>query len=307
MERLKKPYLIRNFEEQDANQIAKFDFISMLAYRYNGDYTSDNIFCAVSEEGEVFASAHIAPDQSWGLIEDPNKSLDFEFKLQMDLAINENTTVPKEAVNELMDAVMIRAKMIRSQYPNKKITLRHTISSDDFEEMDFYLSKGFIAKENHLVMKRDLTEPIPSYPLPANIRVMNWKMESQEEQESYLRAEAAGDPNGICWSLNHLQWTKSGAEWATFTAFDGQNVVGSVMTWGLGEKRSATENIFVLPNWRRMGIAKALITEALTFLKEKGKTEATLGVFGDNRKAISLYQSLGYRMFYTIIEFGYDL
>ena len=185
MERVKKPYLIRNFEEQDVNQIAKFDFISMLAYRYNGDYTSDNIFCAVSEEGEVFASAHIAPEQSWGLIEDPNKSLDFEFKLQMDLAINENTTVPKEAVNELMDAVMIRAKMIRSQYPNKKITLRHTIFSDDLEEMDFYLSKGFIAKENHLVMKRDLTEPIPSYPLPANIRVMNWKMESQEEQERY--------------------------------------------------------------------------------------------------------------------------
>lgn len=307
MERVKKPYLIRNYEEHDANQIAKFDFISMLAYRFNGDYTSDNIFCAVSEEGEVLASAHIAPDQSWALIEDTNKSLDFEFKLQMDLAINENMTVPQEAVEELTDSVMFRAKMIRNQYPNKKITLRHTISSDDIEEMDFYLSKGFIAKQNHLVMKRDLTEPIPQFPLPPNIKVMNWKMETQEEQEMYLRAEAAGDPNGICWSLNHLKWTKSGAEWDTFTAFDGNNVVGSVMTWGLGEERSATENIFVLPDWRRKGIAKALITEALTFLKEKGKSQATLGVFGDNRKAISLYQSLGYRMFYTIIEFGYDL
>lgn len=307
MERVKKPYSIRNYEEHDANQIAKFDFISMLAYQYNGDYTSDNIFCAISEDGEVLATAHIAPDQSWGLIEDGNKSIDFEFKLQMDLAVNEDTTVPQEAVEELTDAVIFRAKMIRNQYPNKKVTLRHTISSDDIKEMDFYLSKGFITKQNHLVMKRDLTKPIPQFSLPPNIKVINWKMETQEEQEMYLRAEAAGDPNGVCWSLNHLKWTKSGAEWDTFTAFDGNSVVGSVMTWGLGEERSATENIFVLPNWRRKGIAKALISEALTFLKEKGKTEATLGVFGDNQEAISLYQSLGYRMYYTIIEFGYEL
>jgi ribosomal protein S18 acetylase RimI-like enzyme len=307
MERVKKPYIIRNYKEQDATQIAEYDFISMLAYRYNGDYTSDNIFCAVSEKGEILASAHIAPDQSWRLIKDPDKTLDFEFKLQMDVSINENTTVPQDAVHELTDAVIDRAKMIRNQYPNKKITIRHTISSNDLEEMDFYLSKGFIAKQNHLVMKRDLTKPITQIPLPPNIKIINWKMETKEEQEKYLRAEAAGDPNGVCWSLNHLRWTKSGAEWDTFSAFCGNEVVGSVMTWGLGEKRSATENIFVLPDWRRRGIAKALISEALTFLKEKGKTEATLGVFGDNRSAIALYQSLGYRMLYTTIEFGYDI
>jgi hypothetical protein len=88
----------------------------MLAYQFNGDYTSDNIFCAVSEEGEVLASAHIAPDQSWNSILDPNKSLEFEFKLQMDLSKNENATVPQEAVDELTDAVINRAKMIRNQY-----------------------------------------------------------------------------------------------------------------------------------------------------------------------------------------------
>ncbi|WP_419715122.1 GNAT family N-acetyltransferase [Heyndrickxia oleronia] len=44
---------------------------------------------------------------------------------------------------------------------------------------------------------------------------------------------------------------------------------------GIGKERSATENIFVLPEWRRKGIAKAVITEALKFLKNKGKSEAT--------------------------------
>lgn len=63
------------------------------------------------------------------------------------------------------------------------------------------------------------------------------------------------------------------------------------MTQGLGKEKSATENIFVLPEWRRKGIAKAVITEALKFLKNKGKSEATLSVFGDNGRAISLYKS----------------
>jgi ribosomal protein S18 acetylase RimI-like enzyme len=302
-------YIIRNYQDQDADQIASFDLLSMLAYRYNGDYIPENIFCAVTVDGIILASAHLAPDQSWGLIEDNSKPLDFEFKLQMDVVTNDNeeVTVPQEAIDDLLNTVVARARAIRNQFPGKKVTLRHTIASDDIEEIDFYLSNGFITKQNHLVMKRDLTETIPHFPLLSNINIINWKMETNEEQEKYLRAEAAGDPFGICWSLNHLKWTKSGAEWDTFTAFDGNEVVGSVMTWGLGDKRSATENIFVLPDYRRQGIAKAIITEALIFLKEKGKTEATLGVFGDNKNAIALYQSLGYRMFYTSIEFGYDL
>lgn len=302
-----KSYIIRNYQDQDADQIASFDVISMLAYRYNGDYIPENIFCAVSFEGDILASAHLAPDQSWGLIEEDDKPIGFEFKLLMDIVINESITVPQDAVDDLLNAVISRARTIRNRYPDKKVTLRHTIASDDIEEMDFYLAKGFITKQNHLVMKRDLTKHIPHFPLPNNIDVINWKMETNEEQVKYLRAEAEGDPFGICWSLNHLKWTKSGAEWDTFTAFDGNKVVGSVMTWGLGDKRSATENIFVLPDYRRKGIAKAIITEALLFLKENGKTEATLGVFGDNKNAIALYHSLGYRMFYTIIEFGYNL
>ena len=305
--RTRQSYIIRNYQDKDADQIASFDLISMLAYRYNGDYIPENIFCAVNSEGDILATAHLAPDQSWGLIEDSSNPLDFEFKLLMDIVINEEKTVSQDAVDDLLNTLLDRARAIRNEYPDKKVTLRHSIASNDMEEMDFYLSKGFITKQNHLVMKRDLTEPISYFPLPSNINVINWRMETIEEQEKYLQAEAAGDPFGVCWSLNHLKWTKSGAEWDTFTAFDGNEVVGSVMTWGLGEKRSATENIFVLPHYRKQGIAKAIITEALLFLKEKGKTEATLGVFGDNKNAIALYQSLGYRMYYTIIEFGYDL
>lgn len=79
------------------------------------------------------------------------------------------------------------------------------------------------------------------------------------------------------------------------------------MTWMITKERSATEDIFVLPEWRSKGVAKYVITEVLKYLKSQGKSISTLSVLGDNKPAISLYNSLGYRMFGVMIEFGYDI
>lgn len=53
--------------------------------------------------------------------------------------------------------------------------------------------------------------------------------------------------------------------------------------------------------------ANAFITEVLKYLKEKGKAMATLSTDGDNKPAINLYKSLGYRMYSVSIEFRYDV
>ncbi len=303
-----KAYVVRNYIEDDASKIGEFNFMAMLAYQYNKDYETSNIFCAVDVEGHVLGVGHVVPDQTWYLLKESNQPEDFVCKLNVDLSINDHIANSEIVIDDLYEALLKRAKHLRAGYPSNKFSLNHVIESDDREEIDYYLSKGFVTKRNHLIMKRNLTEPIPTYELPNNITVKNWRMDTPEEQEQYLAAEDAGDEIGGAWSLNHLRWTKSGSEWDTFTAFAGDQVVGSVMTWGLGEERSATESIFVLPEWRRKGIAKAIITKALKFLREeKGKTEATLGVFGDNAKAIALYQSLGYRMLSINIEFGLEI
>lgn len=300
-------YTIRNYHDKDADQIAGVDFMAMLAYRYNDDYISENIFCAVNAEGGILGFAHIVPDSTWFLIEDGSRPADFLYKLNVDITLNEDLNPPEHVQDELWAGILNRAIEYRGRYPEKRVRVSHTISTGDLEEMDFYLAKGFDTKRTHLVMKRDLTEQIPHHPFPEGMVIKNWKMDSQQEEEQYLEAEAKGDLNGAPWSLNHLKWTKGGGEWTAFTAFYENEVAGSVMTWSLGEERGATENIFVLPEWRRKGVAKAVVTQALKHLKDSGKKEATLGVFGDNRGAVSLYLALGYRMMDTVLEFGLDL
>jgi len=78
-------------------------------------------------------------------------------------------------------------------------------------------------------------------------------------------------------------------------------------TWLIEDTHSATENIFVVPNWRRKNIAKELISTALRDLKQNGKTIATLCTKGTNKDAIKLYLSYGYTLYYNLIELHYSL
>ncbi len=205
-----------------------------------------------------------------------------------------------------MEALLARASEIKKTYPNKTIRLIKHIPADNHEDIDYFLSKGFAAYSNILVMKRDLAEVIPDVPSVEGVQVINWKMATEAEKKQYLKADARSN-SGVCWSLNLLTWYTYSPEWEAFTAFSGDQAIGSTMTWLITEERSATENIFVVPEWRKKGIARLVITEALKSLREKGKKIATLAVYGSNKPAIALYKSLGYKMFYTNIEIGFDL
>ena len=86
-------------------------------------------------------------------------------------------------------------------------------------------------------------------------------------------------------------------------AWDGKEVVSSVMNYidhdhnqKFNRKRGWTENISTRREWRRRGIAKALIIRSMHMHKEEGMTEVALGVDTNNPSgALKLYQSLGYK------------
>jgi mycothiol synthase len=87
-------------------------------------------------------------------------------------------------------------------------------------------------------------------------------------------------------------------------AWDGDEVVGSVQTFvwrkeneTLGVRRGWLERISVRRPWRRQGVARALIVDALERLRAIGMDEAMLGVDSENPTgALPLYESLGFRV-----------
>ncbi|HEU4920990.1 MAG TPA: GNAT family N-acetyltransferase [Candidatus Limnocylindrales bacterium] len=86
-------------------------------------------------------------------------------------------------------------------------------------------------------------------------------------------------------------------------AWDGDQVAGQVRGFinaeeneRFGQKRGWVENILVRRPWRKRGLARALMASTIDALRERGMTEAALGVDAENPSgALRLYESVGFR------------
>ena len=86
--------------------------------------------------------------------------------------------------------------------------------------------------------------------------------------------------------------------------WDGDEVAGGVMTFiwkeeneALGVQRAWLESVFTRRQWRRRGLARALIGATLVELRARGIEEALLGVDAENPTgALQLYEGLGFEV-----------
>ncbi|WP_233713348.1 GNAT family N-acetyltransferase [Lederbergia citri] len=73
------------------------------------------------------------------------------------------------------------------------------------------------------------------------------------------------------------------------------------LNWGFsttkGKPILIVQDLFVMPNFRRKGIARMLIEEAILLAKEKGANRLQLNTGTNNNNAQSLYQSIGFEWF----------
>jgi ribosomal protein S18 acetylase RimI-like enzyme len=166
--------------------------------------------------------------------------------------------------------------------------------------------EGYAAVRYGFEMARSLGDPIPDLPLPAGVKV-HLVAPEQYRQVYAAMNEAFRDHWGHSEATeqDYQRWINSPhfqphlwqVGWA------GDEVAGMVLNFidheyneKLKRLRGWTDPICVRRPWRKQGLAKALIASSLRLLKERGMTEAGLGVDADNPNgALRLYQSLGFR------------
>jgi mycothiol synthase len=154
-------------------------------------------------------------------------------------------------------------------------------------------------------MRRDLTQPIPTLPLPEGLEVRPalpehrrqiWEAEREAFQDHWGYAPWPEGAYQRFVNFPHYDLSLWRVAW------DGDQVAGSVLSYINEEENRIhgrlvgwAEDISVRRPWRRRGLARALIAQSLKALKARGMTEATLGVDAENRTgALRLYESLGF-------------
>ena len=168
-------------------------------------------------------------------------------------------------------------------------------------------SRGYRAARLFFGMVRPTLDDVPEPPLPAGVEVRPVLPEHLraiwEAEVAAFRGHwgaSAGDASEDRWEQFRHEPLNDLALWQV--AWAGDAVVGMVRPYinpgdlaVLGVRRGWCENISTHAAWRGRGIATALIARALVALRERGMTEAALGVDAENETgALGLYRSMGF-------------
>lgn len=293
-------YIIRNYKTEDLDEVFQMDQFLGLSIQYNGDYKAENIFCLVDKEDHLHGIGCLILDATWYVIDEIDTIHLMNYKIQL----NENITDTRTYESILMDRLIERIKELKTIYPTKTLGICSYCEDKDISDMEFLLSKSFEMSGVVPVFKYQLSKEIPSFELPEYIKIKEYQFTDGKAMANYQKANKDAS-DGIADSEPEL-WFRTGApEFKCYVATAGDEIVGAISTWFIDEGHSATENIFVIKEYRRKNIAKKLITVVLTELKDNDKQIATLSTKGTNKNAIKLYQSLGYELFYNLVEMHY--
>lgn len=168
-------------------------------------------------------------------------------------------------------------------------------------------AEGYRAVRYEYEMVRPNLDDLPEAPLPPGLEVRPAVPEHDRAIWEAMQ-EAFRDH----WGYRPRTETDY-EEWRTWPHYDrslwrvawaGDQVAGMVLSFidrpeneAFGRRRGYTEAISVRRPWRRRGLARALIVQSLRALRERGMTEAGLGVDAENRHgALRLYRSVGFQV-----------
>lgn len=187
----------------------------------------------------------------------------------------------------------------------------------DREQRDVLERRGFRRTRHHAGLIRPDFEGVPELPIPApfEVRPIDPADRAMHRRVYDASVRAFADTYGeeAPSEARFDEWA-SGEEFDPTlwrVAFDGHRIAGQILNYlgpvePDGTRVGWTEGISVQPEYRRRGLARALLALSLRTVRDAGATCAGLGVDLQNpNQARDLYESMGFRI--TNESFEYSL
>ena len=287
--------MIRKYQDSDLNFVQKNDLLASLEIQYHKDVDKDNIYTVTGNDGEIKGVLYFRYHYTWELETAERNRIVFNI-------------VESEAGESVKEEMIEHAKKwcqnMKIECSAKKVCLSTWIDDTDYTALQFYLSHGFTEELPCPCHKFDLEQNIPEYPVLDGMRIEQLPFEP-ESVNKFIEASKEAN-GGVPDSINELWFMSGDDSYKIFVLMDGNRIVSSASIWRINEERSAIENIFTTSAYRNHNMARCIIAYALRQQKEMGYKTATLSMRGNNKKALQLYQSLGFKLYYNQIELRYE-
>ena len=193
------------------------------------------------------------------------------------------------------------------------VTLRcRRVRRDNPKKISALERQGFRRDTNRqgLRMVRRLDVPLDKPLIPQGFRVRH--LSCRDEIETYVALVNSAIPKATSVET-HQRWVETPeyipeldliavADDGTFAAFC-QSYYDPLELARSTRREGWTDPIGTAPAYRKKGLARAIVLEALQRLKNRGIEDAVLGVAGSNEVARKLYESIGYRPIYKMYDY----
>jgi ribosomal protein S18 acetylase RimI-like enzyme len=277
------------------------DIVNTYTHLVNCDPYKDMLFAEVN--GEVVGYCRV-----WWAVEDSGQWVGFSFgNVLPEWRGRGIGTVLLEFNETRLGQIALELKQDGKLPAEAPCILDNFVSSTETARRNLLEKHGYKPVRYAFEMVRPDLENIPECSLPPGVEI-------RPVQAEHLRQiwEASNEAFRDHWGYIPDPWE----DFLSFidspdydpsllrVAWQGDQVAGMVLSFIdkdqneiYGRKRGYTENICVRRPWRRQGLAKALIASSLLALKDRGMTEAGLGVDAENTSgALNLYEFMGYRV-----------
>lgn len=247
-----------------------------------------NVYCAF-EDGKMIAKGQVSIVN----VVPPGRPKENNHSIYLNLK-----TIP-ERENDIMllenvyQHLLIRANQLKETLSKEYDTIL-CVGNDSTETANntFFIQKGYLHLNSLYRMKKDLNEPIPELKLQEDFQFSYWKMETSDEERDYLNIEAEIWPDTPL-GIDRLCEYKNNDRWTSMVIRQTDVIVGGLMAWQEAD-HGVIEDVFVREPWRKRGLAKYLLTQALRYLKANQLQYVTLMVLTTNKTALSVYESVGF-------------
>lgn len=258
------------------DSIMKLSHKAWLLFKYNKDYEHQKMCCVIDESEELIAVGFLRQ----GKADDHDV---MEIVMEVNKEVSNRISEIRRALYPALFEICLA---IRN--PAKKTKM---VAWDDFEgDREFYVEQGFSPFQKFYFAKCSLDNSIPEVNIPIGVDVRHHPMKTKEERIAYTAVENQYYQGVLYRSIEMLEWMMGGPELHTISAFEGNELVGSVMCWQTG----AVERLFVIPRWRNKGLDTFLITKAFKYHLKNGRTKVETLVNEQDEERKLLLESVGY-------------
>lgn len=173
----------------------------------------------------------------------------------------------------------------------------------------FLVKRGFFPDRSYWQMRLDTlaNREQPHWPEGFTFRTFAKGDQKDAERWAYLVCEAFDEPTNASRVLMQISEPGNSVEGYIFAVdeFTGLEIGTSrarIDNVG-GEQVGYVGTVGVLPQYRRKGIAQALVLQTLQYLASQGMTSAILFVEGQNHTARNLYSRMGWKPVYQTVHY----